>query len=458
MTLLVPALGKIWLAVGIHLWQTSLFLVPILLLSRWMRAAPARVLHLLWSIALIKVLIPVSLLADLAKRVPASSLLRDAEGTQRAGAVALDAVFAVLRPEGIVQALTNGLAGGLAILPVALTILWAIGAVYAIARLVRRRAGSPNERPASLDLLGEESRSILDRALRGTAIPPGFVRLSRTGALPHVVGWFAPRIVLPASLLESLRPSELRAVLLHEEAHRRRRDPLRGALLEVLRAVLFFYPPVRVLVRKIQDTTELVCDERVVEFGVSGEAYARALAKTLRLGLFPSTRPFAAGVGGGSLLRVRFERISTPGRFSIMTRHRIIVGAVVLLVLAGAFLPSPLVAGDSEKAVAKGKASEASPKSEFTPLDTMPASIKQVPPVYPEAEKKDGIAGEVQLKMYVSASGTVDSLIVAKGVEGHPAFEVSAVTAARQWIFKPGEMKGKAVACWVQVPFVFRLN
>jgi TonB family protein len=453
-----PLLGRLWLAVGIHLWQTSLVLALILLLSRWMRSAPARVLHTLWSIALLKVLLPVSLFADLAKRLSVSPSAATSESGRNAGTATLDAVYAVLRPEGVVEALRSRLDGSLALLPVVFTILWVFGVAYVVVRLVGRKMATATERPAPFDLVPDAIREKLGLALRGSSIPPKCIRVNCSSALPHVVGMLRPRIVIPVSLIEGLRPAELRSVLLHEDLHRRRRDPLRGAMFQLLGTVLFFYPLVGVLLRRLQDATELVCDERVVRSGVGGDAYARALAKTLKLGLFPATQPFAAGVGGGSLLRVRFERISTPRRYSIMTRHRIIVGAAVALVLAGAFLPTRLVAGDSGKEAEKAKAPGAVAKGEMLQLDKLPVPLKQVPPVYPEQEKKDGITGEVHLRLHVNAVGLVDTLATVKEVEGHPAFATAATIAARQWTFKPGEIAGKPVDCWIQVPFKFRLN
>jgi TonB family protein len=454
---LPPFLAKAWVAVAVHLWQTTLVLLPIFLLSRWMRSAPARVVHALWSLALLKVLLPISLFTDLAGRLAILPPTAASSGGDGFGGMMLGAVSAVLRPEGFVDLLRGRLAGGLAILPAALTLLWAIGVGLAMGRIARHAAVGTGETPVPLEHAAVEDRAGLARALRGTQIPRECIRLGQSSALPHVVGWLRPRVVVPSSLVACLRPSELRAILLHEDLHRRRRDPLRGLVLQVLGALFFFYPLVRILLRRLQDATELVCDERVVRSGIGGEAYARALARTLQIGLFPTMQPFAAGVGGGSLLRVRFERISTPWRFSIMMRHRIIVGATCLLVLAGAFVPTPLVAGDASKDSTKRKANTA-PAKEFLPLDKMPELVKQVPPVYPEQEKKDGVAGEVLLKLYVSVKGSVDSLMVTKGVQGHPAFEASAMVAARQWTFKPGEVGGNPVACWIQVPVNFRLQ
>ena len=41
-----------WLGMAVHLWQTTLVLAVLVILDRFMRRAPARFRHLLWSAGL----------------------------------------------------------------------------------------------------------------------------------------------------------------------------------------------------------------------------------------------------------------------------------------------------------------------------------------------------------------------------------------------------------------------
>ena len=54
MTTIDSLLGDFWLATVAHLWQSTLVLAAIFLLSRAMRSAPARLLQVLWWSALVK--------------------------------------------------------------------------------------------------------------------------------------------------------------------------------------------------------------------------------------------------------------------------------------------------------------------------------------------------------------------------------------------------------------------
>jgi hypothetical protein len=53
-----------------HLWQSTLFLVAIALVARWMKADAARVRSALWVAASIKFLVPLSLLVTLGTALP----------------------------------------------------------------------------------------------------------------------------------------------------------------------------------------------------------------------------------------------------------------------------------------------------------------------------------------------------------------------------------------------------
>ena len=82
---------------------------------------------------------------------------------------------------------------------------------------------------------------------------------------PYVLGASRARIVVSQRVVEYLSVEELRAVLLHEECHRRRRDPLMAALRRLAVTLLFFYPPVWWMALRIRRTAELACDEAVLD-------------------------------------------------------------------------------------------------------------------------------------------------------------------------------------------------
>ncbi len=102
---------------------------------------------------------------------------------------------------------------------------------------------------------------------------------------PSVIGFFAPRILIPDWLLERLSPEELEQVILHEAEHLHRRDDWTN-LLQKLALVLFPVNPALVWVeRRLCREREMACDEGVVRRTQSPRAYAACLASLAERGL-----------------------------------------------------------------------------------------------------------------------------------------------------------------------------
>ena len=161
--------------------------------------------------------------------------------------------------------------------------------------------------------------ACLRRALDGSGVPADRVLLSPLDRAPHVAGLLLPRIVLPARLVERLDVEELRSILLHEEVHRRRRDPLIGLPVRLAVLAFWYYPLLWPLLRRLHAAVEMDCDERVLE-RVSAETYARALGQTVRLCVAPAGSSAITG-RSPSLLALRLRRITQDRRHVAMIRH-----------------------------------------------------------------------------------------------------------------------------------------
>ena len=82
---------------------------------------------------------------------------------------------------------------------------------------------------------------------------------------PSVIGFFAPRILIPDWLFSRLTPGEFEQVVLHEAEHLRRRDDWTN-LLQKLSLVLFpLNPALAWMERRLCREREMACDEGVVE-------------------------------------------------------------------------------------------------------------------------------------------------------------------------------------------------
>lgn len=89
------------------------------------------------------------------------------------------------------------------------------------------------------------------------------------------------------------------------------------------------------------------------------------------------------------------------------------------------------------------------------PLEVMPEPIQQVPPTYPPILREAGIEGQVLLDLIVESDGSVGEIRVANS--DHHEFEPAAITAVRQWRFKPATRNGEPMRATMRLPVVFRL-
>ena len=167
---------------------------------------------------------------------------------------------------------------------------------------------------AALALRAFARRRSLSRALTSAAtvdLSDAPCRVLRHPALgPMVVGVVAPRIVLPAAMLDGADKSALACVLSHEMAHVRRGDPWLSAAMEVLVVVCWPVAPLWIAALRVRHLMELACDEAALAGADSAERrrYGHVLLDVAEEG---STSFAAAGsLHFGSTLRARIEAIA----------------------------------------------------------------------------------------------------------------------------------------------------
>jgi periplasmic protein TonB len=89
---------------------------------------------------------------------------------------------------------------------------------------------------------------------------------------------------------------------------------------------------------------------------------------------------------------------------------------------------------------------------------TMPIVVKEVHPDYTPDAQARRIQGKVVLAAVVLASGAVDNVTVARSLDMMYGLDQQAVSALKQWEFRPGSKDGKPVAVRVQVEMNFTLK
>jgi TonB family protein len=452
MTAIGNALAGAWVGVAVHLWQTTLVLVPLVALGWLVRNPPHKLTSAIAWLGLAKMMIPISLVAPLVERLAAPWLH---------GPVALGRVSGILYPGVLLGTTEAPHASSWTLALLVLTAAWVAGAL----RLGVQPwlAGSRSlGKAVPIEALSGDARVRLSSALKAIGISPARVRIVAGSGAPCVVGVRRPRIELPLEAVTRLPEDELRGILLHEQAHLRRLDPWTGVFLGLAGSVLYFYPPLWIVSRWLRDSAEYACDEAAVLAGVSPAVFTRAVSRMLSLELDLASGPTISALHRSSSLRARFTRLDQPWRFAPMTRHRIVLAVAVAATVVGCVAVALLADTGSTKPQAQPAqpASSQAPGALIEDLDTMPELLSDsyVAPKYPEDAKKAGAEGRVLLEAMVKADGTVAKAVVLEDVAACPEFGANAVTAVSQWKFKPATKDGKAIGVWVKIPVAYTLS
>jgi beta-lactamase regulating signal transducer with metallopeptidase domain len=161
----------------------------------------------------------------------------------------------------------------------------------------------------------------------GLAFPVRLVS-STSAAVPMVIGWLKPVVLVPAGLVAGLGAAQLEAILLHELIHIRRHDFLVNLLQNFLETLFFYHPAVTWVSGRIRVERENCCDDAASVSSGGTLDYARALAAMAELRRAPA---LGLAANGGSLVE-RIRRLVAATQ--IDERRRMSSGAATLLPLA----------------------------------------------------------------------------------------------------------------------------
>jgi TonB family protein len=390
-----------------HLWQSSVMLAVIGLLTLLFRNNGAHVRHALWMVASVKFLVPFAALALLGEAVSGllSSLLP--------APPMIESLEVVAQPFSGVDAILVAVADrGATWLPLA-TAAWAAGFLALGVFWFRRWM---------------TLRAALHAAQDSDIAAPMSVKLSPSLLEPGLVGIFRPTLVLPRGIADRLAPAELQAIVAHESCHLRRHDNLTAALHMLVEAIFWFWPPVWWLGARLVLERERACDEAVVAAGNDPQAYAESILKVCKF-YVRSPLACAAGVSGADL-KQRVEDIMKNTVISRLSPSK-----KALLLSAGlALFAVPLLAGLwSPVAVAQMPA----PPSPSRIAECVPPSVRatHTRPPYPPGAQEAGETGTVEMLVNVADNGTASEIRVARssGIARLDDAATEHVKAAWRW-------------------------
>jgi HlyD family secretion protein len=181
------------------------------------------------------------------------------------------------------------------------------------------------------------------------------LRLARSEkvAVPIVIGWWRPTIIVPEGLGETPKAVAIDAVLLHELAHVRRGDYAWNLLLRLVQIIYWPHPLAWLSGREIAALREQACDEVCVFLMNDAHAYRATLA-SLAVGLVRRPREaLGMAMADGSKLARRLARIGESAgqphcALSRPARSAVVVVVLVVCGLLGSLRRGPSVVAASE--------------------------------------------------------------------------------------------------------------
>ncbi|HWZ01728.1 MAG TPA: M56 family metallopeptidase [Edaphobacter sp.] len=170
---------------------------------------------------------------------------------------------------------------------------------------------------------------------------------------PMVVGAVLPVVLLPEGFAGHSQ-DEVRAALLHELAHVKRRDYLTNSVCHVVALPVSWHPVAYVVQQRIRRTREMACDEMAAREMKSELGYARCLVTMARRMLSGglAEQPEFVGLFSNNVLEERVMRLM-ESKTALSARAklvRLVSGAAAMAtatVMAGSFHVVPTMAAES---------------------------------------------------------------------------------------------------------------
>ena len=329
------------------LWQSSVLIALLFGLDVALRKkVRATVRYVLWMLVLLKLVLPASLSlpTSVGYWVPAP------ESVALEQAMSPPLLATVQTPRPAILPIAAPLPHSAPVVPSTIPLpalawpglvaaSWFCGvAVLTLVFLLRARQA---HRIAARAAATDKFSGFLSVCARKMGLPPGVcLRLSDAVETPAVCGLLHPVVLLPKTLAEKLDKPQLRAVLLHELAHIRRRDLWVGHLQTALQIFYFYNPFLWLANAAIRRAREEAVDEMVlVAMADEAAVYPETLLHVAKYSLQAPRLAFGfAGI---------LESKSTLGARIRLMLHRPwptsaklgIPGALALVILALVLLP-----------------------------------------------------------------------------------------------------------------------
>jgi beta-lactamase regulating signal transducer with metallopeptidase domain len=373
----------VWPLVANHLWQTTVFALMAWGIVRLFKRSTARVRSCIWSIALMKFLLPSALLI-VALEWSGTGIALTAPAT-RAGAEIVSRIAQPILPivnPGATPAAETIVDPSLANRAIhrelycLLSLFWGLGVAATLTGWLVRRLRFRLALRAGVEITAGREAVAFNQA-RSWLFPHRGFKLMAVPGLRDLGVWriWRPIVLVPDGIAERLSDRELEAVMMHELVHVMRYDNLRDTWRMLLSCLFWFHPLIWLINRELRAEREVICDEAVIRYNGDAITYATGLWKVAQYGLGWDF----AGISGaaGSTLSKRIKlMLNAEGPTKLSPFGRILAGVTI----SGLFIIAIAIAVLTRSDVSAAK------------LQARGAPERWVPEILPESDKLPPVA------------------------------------------------------------------
>jgi TonB family protein len=326
--------SSVWPWLLNHLWHSTIFVLLVYIGAVLLVRGSARSRYVIWLSCSVKILLPSSLVALLLEKADADwfSIFRSTvEPVQNIPAITPFAAPILELPQSVITNIE--VTHGHNEIYCLLSVIWLVGFVGLVVAGFKKRLNLSSFLMQAKEADSGRERETLIRVMCLVNIKRDInLKLMPGNVAPGVRGVWKPVLILPESIFDCLSDAEFEAIVVHEMIHVKRWDNLISALQGFLCCLLWFYPFVWLINRKLYVERERACDEEVIRLSGASEIYASSILKVCRFCIV--TRMAGVSTIAGSDLVRRVERImANNGSRTLAKSHRVLTAAAFVGVL-----------------------------------------------------------------------------------------------------------------------------
>ena len=287
---------------------------------------------------------------------------------------------------------------------------------------------------------------------------------------PFTIGFLKPKIFLP----KNSDHENMDFILAHEMAHIKRHDFLMIMVQNFITMIFFFHPVVLVASGFLNYYRELICDDMAVEaINSSPKNYGRKIINYLEFCLRQKKYPILANgfIFSKKIFVKRIEYLINRKDDVVQKLSNLQISLIASLILVMILiLACETVIGPNkslEPAIEKSTQvmtipRKPNPKVKFIPYETAPEPIGgfkaiQENTIYPESAQNAGFEGVVVIQAFVDEKGDATDCEIMRGIP-NTGLDEAAIEAITKTKFKPAADKEGNVGVWISIPVVFKLK